>query len=277
MGNSGADVNIRDKVAGQTPLHQVAANAHEHDMSCVQVALSGQGRTDHGSPGSSSSASIGASERSRCSNSSSQLSGSCSSDAAGPAAELRRNADRHLRVADWLLEAGASVDMVDADGRTALHEAVIRRHSSLMKCLIKVGAQIDLRDKNGATPLHWCAWNNDAPGIQVLLEAGAQLDVKDDDGKTPLHDAAWKGNVQAVRMLLDAGADFDERTRRGATAMHLASYRNHAAMDTLIARNACIEDEDKYGRTPLHWAAEVGHIEAIQKLLRRCCSTLGPM
>ena len=71
-------------------------------------------------------------------------------------------------MSDWLLEAGAMVDLMGANGRTPLHEAVIRRHSSQMRCLIKAGAQIDLRDKNGATPLHWCAWNNDENGMKVV-------------------------------------------------------------------------------------------------------------
>ncbi|XP_049769443.1 uncharacterized protein LOC126108258 [Schistocerca cancellata] len=56
-----------------------------------------------------------------------------------------------------LLDAGSPVNVTDASGDAALHEAVVNGHEETVKCLIDAGAGVDVRDSDGMTPLHWAA------------------------------------------------------------------------------------------------------------------------
>ena len=52
-----------------------------------------------------------------------------------------------------LLEAGATVNLRDYQGDTALHKAVRSGNSDAIPILLQFGADPDLRNKDGKTPL----------------------------------------------------------------------------------------------------------------------------
>ncbi|KXZ42210.1 hypothetical protein GPECTOR_181g256 [Gonium pectorale] len=130
----------------------------------------------------------------------------------------------------------------------------------------------------------------------ALLGAGADRDARDKSGRTPLHLAAQNGHVDVMRVLLNVGAnkDTDENllvgllccsclygtdnkvhdegtvcTQRGNTPLHYAAENGHTeAVRALLGAGADKDAINKYVATPLYVAAENGHVEAVQVLLQ---------
>lgn len=101
-------------------------------------------------------------------------------------------------VVDALLEHGATVDLRNAHGKTALVSAVT----------------IPTKDPAMQRRLERC--------VRLLAEAGADLEARSADGFTPLHVAIrtrWPG---MARLLLGLGADPRATIDRGLTPLQLA-------------------------------------------------------
>lgn len=93
-------------------------------------------------------------------------------------------------------------------------------------------------------------------------------DMRDVDRR--LFVAAAEGRAADVKRLIHSeGADVNAKCARGFAAMHAAAKSGHA--DLIFALNtdhkADLEEKDNMGRTPLHWAAFSGNIEAIKTLM----------
>jgi len=74
-------------------------------------------------------------------------------------------AHSRLHVIDQLLAAGTSVDGVDRDGSTALHEAAYCGRADSVRHLLANGADPRLRDARfGGTPLGWCRHQREETG-----------------------------------------------------------------------------------------------------------------
>jgi ankyrin repeat protein len=94
-------------------------------------------------------------------------------------------------------------------------------------------------DKCGLTPLHWAAREGRTGIVEFLVEAGAPVDARDNNiGWTPLHLAAWGGHLETVQFLVERGAPVDAK--------------------------------DRYGRTPLHWAARDNRLNVVVYLWPLC-------
>lgn len=71
-----------------------------------------------------------------------------------------------------------------------------------MRLAISSGATVDLRDRSGLTALYWAARAGRADAMRVLLDAGASVDLP-----FALLMASGAGSLEGVRMLLEAGVD----------------------------------------------------------------------
>ena len=85
-----------------------------------------------------------------------------------------------------LLDRGAKVNAADAEGRTALHEAV-GWGLETVRPLVDKGADVNARTKSGETPLMGAAAGNQPGGAQpevvrLLLDKKADVNARDDDG-----------------------------------------------------------------------------------------------
>uniref|UniRef100_A0A8C0HDP0 Fibronectin type III and ankyrin repeat domains 1 n=1 Tax=Chelonoidis abingdonii TaxID=106734 RepID=A0A8C0HDP0_CHEAB len=94
----------------------------------------------------------------------------------------------HLDIIKYLREQGASWEVRDLGGCTALHWAVDGGHCEVIEWMINDGCQVDAKD----TCLEWTplmrvsAVTGNKDVASLLIEAGADVNVKDKDGKTPL-------------------------------------------------------------------------------------------
>ena len=84
----------------------------------------------------------------------------------------------------------------DAEGRTALHHAVMRGHLRVVQLLVDRGPPELLLSKDilGCTPVHLAAVQNQVTLILMLVSAL----LKDEQGTTPLHEIARRKCLQVT-------------------------------------------------------------------------------
>jgi ankyrin repeat protein len=192
-------------------------------------------------------------------------------------------------VAELLLTRGADVNATNNSGQVSLHEAVYWCNKDLVKLLLSNKANPNSKDYYGCTPVHKAA---DVAGVdckeaveimKLLLVSKADIQAKDNNGLTPLHWAA--GNSKDVTLLLLANkAKINDKDDCGWTPLAKAKYysrddiakllRQQGGRDFVAEINeaaqrgnvkqikATLKDNpdmvfstDKYGATPLHYAA----------------------
>jgi len=114
-------------------------------------------------------------------------------------------------VAQLLIEAGADVNAIGADGAQPIHAASFRGNLEVVKLLVKNGADVNSKGPGGATPLQFAASMSDAKVkgadyaglVRFLIEKGANVNAKNEMDYSPLHFAK---NKEVVELLRKAGA-----------------------------------------------------------------------
>lgn len=136
--------------------------------------------------------------------------------------------DGDLKTVVAKLEAGANVNGMDAEGRTALMLAGFNGHSEVILKLLDEGAIIDRRDVMGRTALLYTATGPFAEAVRILLDKGANPNVVDSDEHfSPLMHAAAEGNLDVVKILVEAEADITLTDVDGDNAASFARQSGH--------------------------------------------------
>jgi len=134
-----------------------------------------------------------------------------------------------------LLQNGADVNGIQADGATALHWAAYHSDTALARELLAAGANSSIANRNGSTPMWLAANQGDAEMMEVLIEGGADANEELPLGRRPLMLAARSGNTEAVKLLLDNGADPNaSENERGTSALMQAADQGHADVITML-------------------------------------------
>lgn len=127
-----------------------------------------------------------------------------------------------IKFMDGLLEKGYDIELVDKDGLTALHLAVIGKREAVIAHLLRKGANPDARDQDGATPLHYAVQVGAMQTVKLLIKYKVDVNVADNEGWTPLHVAMQTRNRYIAKILLVNGADINRRTKDGTTPLDLS-------------------------------------------------------
>jgi ankyrin repeat protein len=227
---------------------------------------------------------------------------------ASPLSSARFGAAPMLRL---LLAHGARIESTNTMGLTALHrvassgsglESLLAAH-----VLVEAGASADARDREGRTPLDLAAaegpegeWTarylrgdaaaralavlldavdrGDAAAVEAALPSVADLDAGAGgdagvlhSGGTVLHLAAVRGHAPLVPLLADAGASVQAVDTRGTTPLYAAAARGDlATVRALLDAGAHPDGPDAWpfmGMRPLHEAASSGSVEVVRALL----------
>lgn len=107
---------------------------------------------------------------------------------------------------DAAVASGADLDHLYSEG-TALCRACRDGRIALVEWLIAAGANVNLGADGGMTPLRAACWRNHIDVVRALLVAGANVHATDRDGWTALDRALMQGHVDVVWVLVAAGAD----------------------------------------------------------------------
>ncbi|KAH1171807.1 hypothetical protein KIL84_007425 [Mauremys mutica] len=130
----------------------------------------------------------------------------------------------HLSMVILLLKCGADPALIDGEGYSGIHLAVVFQHMPVIAYLISKGQSVDTTDFSGQTPLMLSAQKVIGPEpTGFLLKFNPSLSAVDKIQKnTALHWAVTAGNVNAVELLLDAGSNLDIKNVKGETPLDLA-------------------------------------------------------
>ena len=85
---------------------------------------------------------------------------------------------------DLLMERGASTQVRDIQGNTALHKAATFSRERFAGELINMGVKVNSTNKVGATPLHYAVRNGDKGITKLLLKNGAEKNILDFQGNS---------------------------------------------------------------------------------------------
>ena len=93
----------------------------------------------------------------------------------------------NFRLTEILINAGANVNFLDYDMDSILHHAcILRLHSNVVELLLEHGANIDAVNADGITPLAYACSHYNLTVVDVLIRHNCDIDIVDSDGYTAL-------------------------------------------------------------------------------------------
>ena len=168
----------------------------------------------------------------------------------------------------------------DYSGRSLVLTAAREGNVASVLVLLEFGCDPSTPNSQGWTPLAFAA--RGAPKkelqpeswlqlVEALLRAKADTAATTSKGFRPLHYACASNHAAAVRVLLQRGANPSAATAEGITALHVACFLGLSECVELlcISRPELVQQCDKGGRTPLHYAAVRGMRKPPSKLLNK--------
>ncbi|XP_076367426.1 rabankyrin-5 isoform X2 [Tachypleus tridentatus] len=194
------------------------------------------------------------------------------------------------RVAEKLLKIGASPNLQDSNGNTALHRAVAAKNIPVFSLLLaSENLDLELRNLNGETVL-WYALQfgsyDDDSFAACLVKRGACVNaINPSNGDSLLHLAARARNEAAGIFLATHGAMPNLTNNKGESPLHVACENGLSNLSTMLLqqganpniqttdRNAIevltAEDDENFAfqQTPLHLAIKNGHEETVNAII----------
>jgi ankyrin repeat protein len=147
----------------------------------------------------------------------------------------------------------------------------------LLKYLKKEGKDA-VNAKNGdygQTLLHVASYEGRSEIVEVLVDKfKADVNAIDRNGWTPLHSAAAAGNFEICEILLNRGSFARALTNEGASPLHYLvrsackdPVLHHRVFRLILEKGANINQQNKFGETPLHQAAQRGRTQWLLYLI----------
>ncbi|XP_073057754.1 ankyrin repeat domain-containing protein EMB506, chloroplastic-like isoform X3 [Primulina eburnea] len=127
-----------------------------------------------------------------------------------------------IKFVDGMLENNFDMNLVDMDGMTALHHAVVGKREAVISHLLRRGANPEAKDLDGATPLHYATQVGAVQTVKLLIKYKVDVNIADNEGWTPLHVAMQTRNRDIAKILLVNGADKTRRNKDGNTPLDLS-------------------------------------------------------
>lgn len=175
-----------------------------------------------------------------------------------------------------LAEIGASCSRIYRN-RPVLHTTAIKHSASLIVSMIDAGASIDCCDSQGRTALHYANMFRSYRVLETVLDLGANPNAQDHEGNTPLHTitatlAEHCLHPIFIDLFLTHGARLNTRNDMGETVMHKLPWshpsRTSAWLSGLVDAGAWVNVKDHRGRTPLMLAERYGDRRLTLQLIR---------
>lgn len=152
--------------------------------------------------------------------------------------------------------------------QSSLFEAINNNDLNALKTLLsKKNVELNVLNDDGYTPLHKAIINKNYLVVKLLLEKGADITVKTKWKESPLFLALKYDNFTALQALLEKGADINAPLRRGRLALNVAiTYADRKVIDFLLTKGANVNAQDRDGFAPIHLAANSNRLDLYKHL-----------
>jgi ankyrin repeat protein len=159
-------------------------------------------------------------------------------------------AQKNYDAIDFLLQAGADINIPDLDGRTVLFDAILDGTSNIKmtEYLIKQGANIDHEDKQGHT----------------IVDELVEIILIQQNGKKPTHRRYYdikpkQDYFDLLKKILGYKPRLDRVDKENRNIIFkLVQWGNLELLKIFINFNCDINHKDKYGNTPLSFLVQEG-------------------
>ena len=93
---------------------------------------------------------------------------------------------------------------MDKEGRTALHIAASKDNSHIVEFIVKQTEfdVMNMMDHNGDTALHFAVMNNSIKCLSILIEAGADSSILNNDMNAPVHMAVILNQTNVLKEMV---------------------------------------------------------------------------
>ena len=180
----------------------------------------------------------------------------------------------HHEVVQFLVDCGANTEAEDDSSDSLLRLAAFANKTMVTKVLLRAQRQSESEDTQRSNErrnedlLRDLAACSTIPGsmddhintIRALLEFKVNPDAQDPTSyyrKSALHCAAEVGKVDVMKVLVDHHANTEAKARfRWTPIFYAVMSDNKDSVQFLLQKRHGALDEDQYGWTPLHLAAE---------------------
>ncbi|XP_045471558.1 serine/threonine-protein phosphatase 6 regulatory ankyrin repeat subunit A-like isoform X2 [Harmonia axyridis] len=177
----------------------------------------------------------------------------------------------HSKILQLLLAKNAKANLVDVNGKSAIHLAAACAHLSCLQILVEYLEPNDaiVMDRQECTALHWACYRGNTSCTEYLLKKGL-FKTLIGNKFSPVHCASYSGSVQCLQLLLETyGKEIvnlcDTRKRY---PLHICALHGHIESAKLLLDNgATLDALDEEERTPFIAAAQFGQNDIIELFL----------
>jgi len=172
------------------------------------------------------------------------------------------------------LEQGIDINVRNRQKRTAILIAAMNDQYEAVQFLVDAGANVDLQDETCFNPFLYGCINNKLELVKMMIKANTDIDLLTRFGGVGITPASEKGHVEIVRELLTTTEINVNHTNIcgwtpliEAIILNDGGERQQTIIKLLIEHGANVHMVDKYGVTPLELARRKGYTEIEQILL----------
>jgi ankyrin repeat protein len=158
------------------------------------------------------------------------------------------------------------VETPGPQGEISLVELVASGNTAEIKKRFSGTESVNQKNAQGQSLLHIAAVRNDSETVSMLLALGATIDITDQAGDTPMGAAISAGSLDAVKILSSANASLFSENNALASVFTLAMNKGLPSLSAIITPKT-VAQQDKNGKTALHYAASALNEEAISVIL----------
>lgn len=149
-----------------------------------------------------------------------------------------------------LLDAKANPNECDSQNQTGLHVAALFGRTDILTLFQRYKrVDMNLQDRNGWTPLHCAASRFQLEFCQVLLaNKTVKVSVHNNDLNTPFMYLCKRREIKSededeyiktLQLFLDRGVDLNGRNKYGETPLHYAAMNANVAACEFLCKAGC--------------------------------------
>ncbi len=106
-----------------------------------------------------------------------------------------------------LINSGVNINSKNKDGRTPVHEAILKGDEDTARVFIDAKPNLKLKDKKGRNAVHCCVWEGKVGHFRMISgKDKTVVNLPDFFGLLPIHYAAFMGKTPLVLKMIEAGS-----------------------------------------------------------------------